>query len=256
MISFDGFKKKSYDASLQEKAPQKPVDKKGAIEWIFQEKKIFEGSENIIITKALPAFENFERKKVVILLSAVAMVTVLALLGIVNKVTSPGAISDVTNQPAIYGQGHDAEHHYEELGLHNIPKNDYATGTIDYELLNLANNETIVANISKVSWEVPENIANKNAYKKFLQMVGKNIKLNLQNDLLLTNDYAKNNTIKVDIKISGNGNIESIKIKDGSGSSSIDGIIKKSVGETLSYMKPPGTGLINKGVEVTLVISL
>lgn len=103
---------------------------------------------------------------------------------------------------------------------------------------------------------MPENLADKTNYKKFLQLVGKNIKLNLQNDLLLSNDTAKNSLIKVDIKFGHNGDIQTLKIAQTSGSTQIDDIIKKSVRETLSYMKPPQSGFGTKTAEITLVIEL
>ena len=34
-------------------------------------------------------------------------------------------------------------------------------------------------NVARISWEAPESIAQKDSYKKYLQLAGKNIKLNL-----------------------------------------------------------------------------
>ena len=86
--------------------------------------------------------------------------------------------------------------------------------------------------------------------------MGKNVKLNLQNDLLLSNDFAKNSVIKLSIRISSSGEIIDMKILQSSGSVPIDNIIKKSVSESLQYMKPPSHGLISRPLEVVLVISL
>ena len=115
--------------------------------------------------------------------------------------------------------------------FYNSTSGYYGKGD-DYALASEANGEPIIATINKVSWEVPENLADKTNYKKFLQLVGKNIKLNLQNDLLLSNDTAKNSLIKVDIKFAHNGDIQSLKVAQSSGSTNIDEIIKKSVKET------------------------
>ena len=139
--------------------------------------------------------------------------------------------------------------------FYNSTSGYYGKGN-DYALASEANGEPIIATINKVSWEVPENLADKSNYKKFLQLVGKNIKLNLQNDLLLSNETAKSSLIKVDIKFGHNGDIQSLKIAQTSGSSQIDEIIKKSVRETLSYMKPPQSGFGTKSAEITLVIEL
>lgn len=232
------------------------VDKKSAIDYIFREEKKFEGNENTIFIKA----PSFEKKKIIIMLSTIILAVALLLFGIVKKATGMASISDVSNEKVQSGHVNDNldfDQEYGELALQNLPKNNtYSSGGIDYQMLNTVNGEPIIASISKISWEVPENLADKPSYKNFLQMVGKNIKLNLQNDLLLTNEVAKKNIIKVDIKFSSNGNVDSIKIKEGSGSSQIDNIIKKSVNETLSYMKPPSVGIIGKSSEVTLVIML
>ncbi len=66
----------------------------------------------------------------------------------------------------------------------------------------------------------------------------------------------KNSLIKVDIKFAHNGDIQSLKVAQSSGSTNIDEIIKKSVKETLSYMKPPQSGFGTKTAEITLVIEL
>ncbi len=115
---------------------------------------------------------------------------------------------------------------------------------------------TYTPTVTKVSWEAPESIVKKDSYIKFLQLVGKNIKLNLQNDLLLVNDIPINKTVKLDIKISPNGDIDDIKLSASSGTVSIDDAIKKVINDTLTYMKPPSSGLISKTADVTLVVEL
>ncbi len=109
--------------------------------------------------------------------------------------------------------------------------------------------------ISKLSWEAPENLVQKESYTKFLQLIGKNIKLNLQNDLLLVSDIPTNKTVKVDINIASNGNVNSVKMVKSSGSEAIDNSVKKIVNETLTFMKPPSHGLIGK-TTVTLSLEL
>lgn len=110
--------------------------------------------------------------------------------------------------------------------------------------------------ITKISWEAPESLVKKANYTKFLQLIGKNVKLNLQNDLLLVNDIPVNKIAKVDINIASNGNVNSIKMSASSGSPSIDASIKKIVTETFSYMKPPSHGIISKSVDITLTVEL
>ena len=141
---------------------------------------------------------------------------------------------------------------------HVLPQDVYNSqaNPVDYSLAGEVSGEPVVATIRKVSWEIPENLADKENYKKFLQLVGKNIKLNLQNDLLLSSDFAKSNVIKLNIKIASNGKVLGMRIVQTSGSGPIDDIIKKSVSETLSYMKPPSFGLMSGSAELTLIVSL
>ena len=73
---------------------------------------------------------------------------------------------------------------------------------------------------------------------------------------MLSSDFAKNNVIKLSIRIASNGDVIGMKMLQSSGSEPIDNIIKKSVSETLLYMKPPSHGLISRPVDVTLVINL
>ena len=107
--------------------------------------------------------------------------------------------------------------------------------------------------VAKVSWEAPEAIAQKDSYKKYLQLAGKNINLNLQNDLLLVNDIPINKVVRFDIRVSADGDVESVKMVNSSGSNQIDASIRKVIKETLNYMKPPSHGIISKPIDITLV---
>ena len=115
---------------------------------------------------------------------------------------------------------------------------------------------TYSPSITNISWEAPESLVKKPNYTKFLQLTGKNIKLNLQNDLLLVNDIPINKTVKIDINIASNGNVNSIKMVSSSGSEAIDNSIKKVINDTLTYMKPPSHGIMVKPVYVTLTIEM
>ncbi len=110
--------------------------------------------------------------------------------------------------------------------------------------------------VSKVSWEAPESIVKNKNYTKFLQLTGKNIKLNLQNDLLLVNDAPINRMVKADITINYLGDINSIKINQSSGSRLIDNSVKKVITDTLKFMKPPAQGFLSKPATITLTVEL
>ena len=115
---------------------------------------------------------------------------------------------------------------------------------------------TYSPSITNISWEAPESLVKKANYTKFLQLIGKNVKLNLQNDLLLVNDVPANKIVKVDINIASNGDVNSIKMVASSGSPAIDASVKKVVSDTLTYMKPPSHGIMSKSIDVTLVVEL
>lgn len=110
--------------------------------------------------------------------------------------------------------------------------------------------------ITRIAWEAPESITKKDSYKKYLQLTGKNIKLNLQNELLLVNDIPVNKVVKADIRIASNGDIDSIKITTSSGSELIDASVKKVITDTLTYMKPPSHGIISRPVDITLTAEM
>ena len=118
------------------------------------------------------------------------------------------------------------------------------------------NPPTYAPSITRISWEAPEALVNKGSYTKFLQLIGKNIKLNLQNDLLLINEIPTNKMAKVDIRIAQNGDVEEIKLVTTSGSNLIDNSIRKIVKETLTYMKPPHLGIKAKFADITLTVEL
>jgi len=235
--------------------------KKSAIDFIFRDKPEFEGTADDAVIPIK------DRKKKIITMAVWALV----LVGIIGFAVSrhsnstPDSISNAETEYSGEAAGLESfEENQGDLngGAEGLPEDFYNSTSgyygreDDYALASEANGEPIIATINKVSWEVPENLADKTNYKKFLQLVGKNIKLNLQNDLLLSNDTAKNSLIKVDIKFGHSGDIQSLKMAQSSGSNNIDEIIKKSVKETLSYMKPPQSGFGTKSAEITLVIEL
>lgn len=107
--------------------------------------------------------------------------------------------------------------------------------------------------VSKVSWEVSSAI-NKEEQKKFLQQAGKTIKLNLQNDLLLSNQAIVNSNVKFEIKFYRDGNVESIEAVKSTGSEGIDRLIKQSLENTLQYMRPPRGSFVGNKNSVILNI--
>lgn len=93
--------------------------------------------------------------------------------------------------------------------------------------------------ISKVSWEASQKLVQKDVFAKYLKMTGKNIKLNLQNDLLLINDVPTNKQAIVEVILDSSGRILKIDTYQSSGSRIVDDTIRNAVVTTLQSMKPP-----------------
>lgn len=115
--------------------------------------------------------------------------------------------------------------------------------------------EPINATISKVAWEVPEDLAYNDGFRSYLQIAGKNLKLNLQNNLLLATEMAYSNKVIVNLTITRDGSLQSSNIARSSGSKQIDNIVLQSVKETLMYLKMPSSELRGKSVNATLIIN-
>lgn len=115
--------------------------------------------------------------------------------------------------------------------------------------------EPVNATISKVAWEVPEDLAYNDGFRKYLQIAGNNLKLNLQNNLLLATELAYSNKVVVDLTIGGDGSLQSSNIITSSGSKQIDSLVLQSVKETLMYLKMPSSELRGGSVNATLIIN-
>ncbi len=92
--------------------------------------------------------------------------------------------------------------------------------------------------VKKLSWEVPDYLSYSNNINKYLQTAGKSIKLSLSSDLLLTNEYAYSNQVKVSMKLSNDGTLKDIQLVKSSGSDQINKIVLQTVKDTLNVIKP------------------
>lgn len=115
--------------------------------------------------------------------------------------------------------------------------------------------EPVSASISKIAWEIPEDLAYNDGFRKYLQIAGKNLKLNLQNHLLLATEMAYSNKVVVDLTINKDGSLSTSNIVNSSGSRQIDKIVLQSVKETLSYLKIPASEVSGNSVDATLIIN-
>ena len=110
--------------------------------------------------------------------------------------------------------------------------------------------------LKSVAWQVPTSISKDVVFNKYLQIAGKNIKLNLSSDLLETDDFAYNNKIKISMTVKNNMPVKNIKVVESSGSKNVDDIVLQSIKQTLKYINTPVMSEDRGDREVILVISI
>ena len=117
-------------------------------------------------------------------------------------------------------------------------------------------NSSKTVTLKKLSWEVPDYLSYSDNIKRYLQTAGKSIKLTLSSDLLLTDEYIYSNQVKVNLKLSKDGNIQSAQIAKSSGSEQVDKIVLQTVKDTLSVVKPPQGEVPTPNYNLALIIYL
>lgn len=231
---------------------------------------------NIDFTKQNSPFGNLAKNKKMIIAASVATVVLAAVVvgGITkhnqaNNLNKPPAVeqaanpqdpnSDITQQipeqtqaqPGDEGQLNTPDQpSIPGDAQATTPKRDMNKAVSDAFL-----SEPVNASISKVAWEVPEDLAYNDGFRKYLQMAGKNLKLNLQNELLLATEMAYSNKVVIDMEVTKDGSVQSSNVTISSGSKQIDKIVLQSVKETLKYLKMPSDELNRPSVPVTLIIN-
>ena len=244
----------NYSEDNQEKTVQMfdiPLEKQSKKDVISN---IFNELQKIEMPQQIKAVTNAKTKRALLI-----TIVLLFVLGSFALISFKGTadIIDENNEIASFEEFEEdyPQDYSEPTGQAKlIPKNeDISTFTIQQPI---PSKPTYSPTITKLSWDAPENLVQKGNYTKYLQLIGKNIKLNLQNDLLLVNDIPANKIVKTDIIIASNGSVNSIKITHSSGSPAIDASIEKIVNETLTYMKPPSHGIMSRAVNVTLTVEL
>lgn len=206
-------------------------DLKNAIDIIYQDKDI-ESKEPFKIGFEIP----FKLKKPIILTAATFFIVFAVIIGAFALPVNKAPLSEKEISSVVLEE--DETGNYEA----EAPSYDIKIPPI--------NSKRGYVTVSNVSWEVPSSL-NKEEQKKFLQQTGKTIKLNLQNDLLLSNEAVGSSNVKFEIKFYRDGNVESIEPVKSSGSGAVDTVIKQSLENTLQYMKPPkGSFVGNKNALV------
>lgn len=206
------------------------------------------------------------QKKLIIATIAISMVIVVLAAGITisnkNKASQQAAIESPLNMPpsdvtqeemdlALQKQGQDP--------MQNPQSPDAMAAMqpadMGKSLSNALSNEGGTTSVSKIAWEVPEDLAYNDAFRKYLQNLGRNLKLTLENDLLLVTDIAYSPKMIIDLKISKNGTVEASNTVVSSGSKQIDAAVLRTVKEAAEYLKPPASEISSPSFNATLIIN-
>lgn len=126
---------------------------------------------------------------------------------------------------------------------------------INRSMANSFSDKPAAISITKLSWQVSEKLASEASVKEYLQTAGKNIQMNLQNDLANASDVAFNNTVKVSFEIAPDNTLKGIQVLTSSGSDKIDDIILRSIKNTLKYINVPKLKDYKSDYFLTLIIN-
>lgn len=126
---------------------------------------------------------------------------------------------------------------------------------INKSMANSFSDKPAAITITKIAWQVSEKLASDPSVKEYLQTAGKNIQINLQNDLAYASDVAFNNSIKVSFEIGQDNTMKGIQILESSGSDKIDQSVETSIKNTLKYVKVPKLKDYTSDYFLTIVIN-
>ncbi|MBE7706238.1 MAG: DUF1822 family protein [Cyanobacteria bacterium SIG30] len=243
----DNFRNIAWDEKMQEISSR---TKKEEIELIFKDKLGFD-LDNLA--------KLFEQKKVTFLIGVIIIILGSFVFGLVALGSKGDKIpfneNVITQTDETYEQEQNESSDFYDYSLTNSEQT-LTDGNIEYSPIDYKGRETFgdAEIIKKISWEVSSEISKDKEYSNFLQLVGKNIKVKLENDLLLAPEIPKNKNIKVDIQFSGETSVMGLKMVNGSGSTVIDDAIERNVFQAFTYMQPPKAK--SKNLIFTLVIEL
>ena len=116
--------------------------------------------------------------------------------------------------------------------------------------------ESAYLDVKKMGWSVPDYVTYNDAFKGYLQTLGKSLRLALSSDLLLATEYPYSDQIFVDIDLANNGSVSNISVSKSSGSKQIDEIVLRTVKETTNVIKPPTGVIVGDKFHMTLKIYL
>lgn len=126
----------------------------------------------------------------------------------------------------------------------NLPQNKDDSASpmsqdLNKSITNVFSDQPAALTITKISWEVSQSLANDDSFRNYIQVAGKNLQMNLQNDLSYTTEINYNPKVKVSFEISKDNTIKRIQVTESSGSEQIDNVVLQSIKETLKYVNAP-----------------
>lgn len=126
----------------------------------------------------------------------------------------------------------------------NLPQNKDDSASpmsqdLNKSITNVFSDQPAALTITKISWEVSQSLASDDSFRNYLQVAGKNLQMNLQNDLSYTTEINYNPKVKVSFEISKDNTIKRIQVTESSGSEQIDNVVLQSIKETLKYVNAP-----------------
>lgn len=210
--------------SLYEEAPEAPAEGESAQEEFMQP----EPGKNGGLAKKLIA------AAVVLFLITTGSITALYLNQ--NKQASNQDALPDADMPMQDGSPLDA--------AANLPQNKDDSASpmsqdLNKSITNVFSDQPAALTITKISWEVSQSLANDDSFRNYLQVAGKNLQMNLQNDLSYTTEINYNPKVKVSFEISKDNTIKRIQVTESSGSEQIDNVVLQSIKETLKYVNAP-----------------
>ena len=126
---------------------------------------------------------------------------------------------------------------------------------INKSMANSFSDKPAAITITKLSWQVSEKLAADASVKEYLQTAGKNIQMNLQNDLANSADINFNNIVKVSFTIAQDNTMKGMQVLESSGSDQIDEIVLRSIKNTLKYVSVPKVKDFKSDYFLTLIIN-
>lgn len=214
---------------------------------------------NYIINKE-EGLSIFKDKKMIILASCFAgcllFGTIFGISAHNNKIKTDKENAELANQQLLEQSG---EINQEMGSMTPIPMTDPAQATdpaqtsevlargatanvpkdMDKVMTNVFDENPSAVAVTKISWEVPQSIAQNELFSKYLQIAGKNLQLNLKNDLINATEFAYNDKVNVLIVIGKDNKVRKLEILKTSGSEQIDELVLQSIKETLKYINVP-----------------